>query len=194
MTSLIRQQHSNSRLLTSRGLFEAWSSLWGVFGHVQDHLMSFGFKIREDDVGPPRCKVRSSKVSNSGMTDHDIGSSNAINHSNMNVMTECVYGLRYVERSGGSNALDAWRIRQSAVYQKSDPTGNQETWLLISSSKAMQDRLHRYLTASHSARPQQPGDLHITLITIAVKNWRWYIKSLVATVTEQVCPSYVARV
>jgi hypothetical protein len=138
--------------------------------------MSFGFKIREDDVGPPRCRVRFSSSTPSESTCTRDASE----------ITECVYGLRYVERTSSSKPLDQWRVRQTAVYQKIDTINEHETWLFVSAPKSMEDRIQRHLIRSRSPEPVHPQALHLELISIALKNYRWYIKSLTAKVTEEV--------
>jgi hypothetical protein len=64
-TSFIRQKHSNSRLLISRHLFESIVTKYKIFGKLEPILLSFGWKLRECDIGPPHCvfQVRDEAVS-----------------------------------------------------------------------------------------------------------------------------------
>lgn len=46
---------------------------------IRDHVMSFGFKVREDDIGPPKCRFRiqtapDGKIDKYGMQSTFIGS------------------------------------------------------------------------------------------------------------------------
>jgi hypothetical protein len=101
-------------------------------------------------------------------------------------MIECAYGLRYVERTNSSDPADLWRVRQVAVYQKFAGSEAPETWIFISASQTMMKTVKKYLHNNLSPRLRSPFELHLAIITVALANWRWYIKSLVEQTEEQV--------
>lgn len=102
-------------------------------------------------------------------------------------MLECAYGLRYVELNKYGGDKEPWSVRQTAFYQKYDH--GKQTWILISPSKDVESKLEQYIHQMSSFMDQKPRrnpfELHIVFISIAMANWRWYIKSLVERATEQ---------
>lgn len=54
--SSIRQKNSNGRLLVSHDLYAALLDSISVFENLGDFALSFGWKLREHDVGPPPCQ------------------------------------------------------------------------------------------------------------------------------------------
>lgn len=54
--SFIRQKNSNSRLLINDHLFTALFECNNIFDEFGDFVLSFGWKQREYDVGPPPCR------------------------------------------------------------------------------------------------------------------------------------------
>ncbi|PMD20728.1 hypothetical protein NA56DRAFT_173782 [Hyaloscypha hepaticicola] len=168
----IRQKNSNGRLLISAGLFEALISSNQIFERFKEFVMSFGWKKREHDIGPPLCRF---EVDEAGPRTRSPGSFGNY---------ECAYGLRYVEKNGYGDKKEPWSVRQTAIYQKYED--GMETWVFISASKQAEIKAIEFIDQCGVNRSSSttPFDLHLILLEVALANWRWYIKSLVERTTE----------
>ncbi|KAH8599933.1 hypothetical protein B0O99DRAFT_346235 [Bisporella sp. PMI_857] len=173
---IVRQKNSNSPLLVTKSLFNTLCHSHKVFEGFDDFVMSFGWKKRETDIGPPHCRFRYND------NEDQEGSSD-----NRFPAYECAYGLRYVELNGYSAEKEPWSVRQSAFYQKYDC--GKQTWVLISPSIGLEDELkiHMKELDGHDGTTHfnNPFELHSIFIPCALAKWRWYIKSLVERATEQ---------
>ncbi|PSN67760.1 hypothetical protein BS50DRAFT_633450 [Corynespora cassiicola Philippines] len=163
---MIRQKHSFSRLQISLEIFNLLKYHRQIFYGFKDHVMSFGWKIQENDIGPPRYRSKRTEPS------HDYQG-----------RFECVYGLRYVEFIGDS--FFDWRLRQTAVYQSWKRNPDYETWVFISPSNSMEQKVKSHLKRAKTSDENQSFSLHLDLVRLSLKNWRWYIKNLVEQVTNQ---------
>ncbi|KAH8749439.1 hypothetical protein BGZ57DRAFT_861392 [Hyaloscypha finlandica] len=168
----IRQKNSNSRLLISRGVFEALASSNQIFERFKEFVMSFGWKKREHDIGPPLCRFEADETGPRTRSPSNFGN------------YECAYGLRYVEKNGYGDKKEPWSVRQTAIYQKYKD--GMETWVFISASKQAETKAIEYIDRFGINRSSSttPFDLHLILLEVALANWRWYIKSLVERTTE----------
>lgn len=164
---MIRQKHSFSRLQISLEIFNLLKYHRQIFYGFKDHIMSFGWKVQENDIGPPRYRSKRTEPS------HDYQG-----------RFECVYGLRYVECIGDS--FFDWRLRQTAVYQSWKRNPDYETWVFISPSNSMERKMKSHLKRAKISDENQSFSLHLDLVRLSLKNWRWYIKNLVEQVTNQV--------
>jgi hypothetical protein len=106
-------------------------------------------------------------------------------HSESNNITECAYGLRYVELNNYGQGKDPWSVRQTAIYHKYE--GNTESWVFISASDIFETKVveHHHQLKVEDPEKNNPFDFHLKLINSALPNWRWYIKGLVEKATEQ---------
>ncbi|KAF4629509.1 hypothetical protein G7Y89_g8640 [Cudoniella acicularis] len=164
----IRQKNSNSRLLLSRDLLQSLIVSNNIFGRFGDFVMSFGWKKREHDIGPPPCRFQAGEL-----RDGDSFTT-----------FECAYGIRYVERNGYGESKDPWSVRQTTIYHKYH--GETETWVFISASRSAEAKVTQYIKdfPLRYTKNKNPFDLHVVLIDLALENWRWYIKSLVERIAE----------
>jgi hypothetical protein len=99
---------------------------------------------------------------------------------------ECAYGLRYVELNGYNGNKDPWSVRQTAIYQKYHR--GIQTWVFISASRNIEELVDKYIHQVADDGKKGPlrnsFELHLALMEASLKNWRWYIKSLVERVTD----------
>ncbi|KAL2074323.1 hypothetical protein VTL71DRAFT_8101 [Oculimacula yallundae] len=168
-TFLIRQKNSNGRLLVTEAFFSVLLDKNNVFEDFSQFVLSFGWKKREYDIGPPPCRF-----------EIDIDSL-CMEFRNF----ECAYGMRYVELNNHGNGKEPWSIRQWALYHKF--RDGIETWIVISASDAMERKIaeHTLQSKATDIKSRNPFEAHLSLVIISLCNWRWYIKSLVERATEQ---------
>ncbi len=155
-----------------------------MFEEFGQFVLSFGWKKREYDIGPPPCRFESSSNSTHAKF-HNFGRPHSICtvlHAN-NI--ECAYGLRYVVLNNHGNGKEPWSVRQWALFYRYYE--GVETWIVISPSESLEaeiaDHILQLEPADNSVR--NPFEIHLALVTIALTNWRLYIKSLVERATEQ---------
>lgn len=90
-------------------------------------------------------------------------------------LTECVYGLRYVECNGNSHPSKPWSLRQCVIYNKTDHAAPSTRWLLLSVPQALQNRVDEYLNGIDFGANMFPFDVHWLYIDAAIALWRPYL-------------------
>ena len=99
---------------------------------------------------------------------------------------ECAYALRYVELNQRGTDVP-WSVRQTAVYHKHKVDQSSSTWVIISISERAERCLDRYIKTSQHLIAENPFDVHLILVDIALANWRPYIVNLTERIMKQVC-------
>ncbi|CZR64137.1 uncharacterized protein PAC_14034 [Phialocephala subalpina] len=181
--SFIRQKNSNSRLLINDHLFTALIESNNIFDEFEDFVLSFGWKQREYDVGPPPCRFSVGSPSGRYRT---FGIEPIIHFfGTFADPIECAYGLRYVELNNHGNQKEPWSVRQTGIYHKFE--GSTEIWVFISPSPLIESKAVEHIDQikEKCIKGVNPFELHLKLIIASLSNFRWYIKSLVERAAEQ---------
>ncbi|KAI9685934.1 MAG: hypothetical protein M1822_004212 [Bathelium mastoideum] len=181
---------SNSRLSTSERMFNKLMKQYSITPRVIDHVMCYGFKVRESDFAPPGPRFRTVRSRSSGGS--EMAEDNQFHDSQG---FEIVYGFRYVVKVPDARYEDGrWATLQSTVYQKFDPTLETFVWMLIGPSEQSERCMQRYLESISDIKPGEQGiqkasgvshkglsqalATHILLIEGSMAGWRWYIADL----------------
>lgn len=171
---------------------------YSVFSRIWDFVLPFSFKTRESDIShaPFRFRrlgsgvVSDSKLASFGTPDMLVETFYAWMLNSI----ECAYGFRYVELNNRTLEkrenpdYDPWSVRQSAIYQQYDSHYDRIMFILISASdsvcKGLEEAIQR---AGAKQKKLNAFDLHRIIISTLHENWRLYIRSLEALMTQQVC-------
>jgi hypothetical protein len=141
--------------------------------------MSFGFKRRENDFGPPTLRFRM------------VGKPEAEKDSKTGAFYgpsfECVYGFRYAFKTRNLGLeSDSWSMRQTAVYQKFDAKENRVVWIIIGGSSDTIDLIRKNIAQSSRGSELKPFLLHAMIIENSLGEWRLYIADLASRVHSMV--------
>jgi Mg2+ and Co2+ transporter CorA len=163
----IRQLFSWSPLLITSSLFSELIRLMHISPQLKRYIIYFGVREREVEVSPPALRfwpLLSSQTCDDG------------SH-------ECMYGIRFADRNGrgGSDEPSSqWSLRQSAIVCRFCPSDEGATWLFITASQIMQQRLNAYVAENQELNDSDPFKLHILVIDTAISSWRPYLIDLAA--------------
>ena len=168
----IRQRYSWGPLLITSRLFADLICRARISPRLKSFVMYFGGREREVEISPPALRFRRlSSDEEASQRGH-----------------ECIYGLRFMERNGRSNTEKpsrAWSLRQSAIFCRYAPGKDGASWLFITISERMQQRLNSIVTDSVSFNDFDPFEVHFLLIDSAISSWRQYLVDLSAETDAQ---------
>jgi Mg2+ and Co2+ transporter CorA len=168
----IRQRYSWGPLLITSRLFADLIVRARISPRLKSFVMYFGGREREVEISPPALRfVRLSSDEEASQRGH-----------------ECIYGLRFMERNGRSDTEKPsreWSLRQSAIFCRYAPDEDGASWLFITISQRMQQRLNSIVADSGSFHDSDPFEVHILLIDSAISSWRQYLVDLSAETDAQ---------
>jgi Mg2+ and Co2+ transporter CorA len=163
----IRQKFSWGPLLITSHLLANLMVRARISPQLKSFIIYFGAREREVEIPPPALRFvplpSDQKAPQSGH--------------------ECIYGLRFVERNGRSDTEKpsrGWSLRQSAIYCRYAPGEDGASWLFITISELMQQRLNSVVADSGSSDDSDPFEVHFLLISSAISSWRQYLVDLSA--------------
>jgi Mg2+ and Co2+ transporter CorA len=168
----IRQKYSWGPLLITSRLFADLIVRARISPRLKSFVMYFGGREREVEISPPALRfMRLSSDEEASQHGH-----------------ECIYGLRFVERNGRGDTEKpsrGWSLRQSAIFCRYAPGGDGASWLFITISQRMQQRLNSIVADSGSFNDSDPFEVHFLLIDSAISSWRQYLVDLSAETDAQ---------
>jgi hypothetical protein len=173
--------NSLSRISPSRKLFDALSTKYDVTPRLKEFVMSFGFKRRENDFGPPTLRFRFVRTSETNKSQWSGGL------DGYKSSFECVYGFRYAFNTNKDpTETSPWSVRQTTVYQKFDAKANSAVWIFIGASDETKDIVREIVERRSSGRKMNAFLLHAMIIENSLGEWRWYISDLAERVNSMV--------
>ncbi|PVH91563.1 hypothetical protein DM02DRAFT_704425, partial [Periconia macrospinosa] len=140
-----------------------------VFSKFHDYVIGFGYRQRESEVGPPPISFRIQRKSEFGECEFLRKIFSPANSP------ECAYVLRYIEFTNRQDNL--WSLRQYVVYSKysTDPASSCATWIFLGAFKRAQTALEDNKKRIHDWKKQNPFEIHLMLVDVALKSWREYL-------------------
>ncbi|KAF2035537.1 hypothetical protein EK21DRAFT_96760 [Setomelanomma holmii] len=157
--------------------FQLFISEARVSPQFGEFVLSFKWKTREFEVGPPRIKshLHREPHNHNGRSSHD----------STNNTKEVAYILRYIEYTN-REGKPPWSLRQFAVYHQAGTkdANCSSTWIILGSSQRTERCFDDFNTNTHDPRAANPFEMHIVLLDLVVASWRPYLCSLQDAVTE----------
>jgi hypothetical protein len=172
----------------------------GVFSQFFKYLYAFGMKTFALDEGFGGFDFCIEKDGGEEGGLKGIGSSppppfacDIVRHeiSNLTPATETAYLLKYVDKKDSPKEFsNPWSIRQALIYQKSDITASQDTYIFMRLSELLGERF-RDLLSKRKARERGVrflhwSEIHTMAFRSVVANWREYINWLDGDVSQLV--------
>lgn len=164
----IHQQNSYSPLTITLELFETLLHEKRVPPRFKDYILYMGEREREVEIAPPRLRRSPHRSPTSDGNVHAL---------------ECMYGLRFMDLNGRGNPhqpTSQWSLRQTAVYARPQPSGNEGVWIFVTPSSLAKNRLKALLNEQSGNSPSNPFYIHLLLLDTAIANWRPYLVDLAA--------------
>jgi hypothetical protein len=153
--------------------------MFGVSSRFREFVMCFGFKVKEYDYTPPSCKVRQ-------IQDSIVGATLQVKAQGSGF--ECIYGFRYaVDKGMKEIERNRWSVRQTAIYQKYDPTFDKMIWICIGASKETEKYITEHVISANRLGIADPFLIHASIIGTSLASWKPYILYLSESIQEIVC-------
>lgn len=115
-----------------------------------------------------------------------FGSSFSIPRRKLNLCSECMYGLRFVQLNNRGDPRRMYSLRQLAVYNKEDVGRNLATWLLVAPPPNLTIAFNEYFEMQNTEALVNPFEVHILLFNFAVSSWRPYLVHLAEEIHQHV--------
>jgi hypothetical protein len=173
----IHQLNSYSPLTITHELFETLLYEQRVPPCFKDYVLYMGEREREVEIAPPRPRRIPPR---SPTSDGDV-------HA-----LECMYGLRFIDLNGRGNPhqpTSRWSLRQTAVYSRPRPSGNEGIWIFVTPSSLTKHRLKELFNNQPRGSPSNPFTVHLLLLETAIANWRPYLVDLAAETDQHAAQS-----
>lgn len=137
-------------------------------------VVSFGFKIREEDeyFTPSYVRFGTGESLDYGDTLLQFGGRLT------NEPIEIYYSVQYIELNGRSKPSDPWSFRKYAIYQKYDGDSDSSSWVSIQLQKASQQWIHRDNCNLRSLGALHPLLIHLRFLKSTTMSWRDYLNYL----------------
>ncbi|OJJ06554.1 hypothetical protein ASPVEDRAFT_56153 [Aspergillus versicolor CBS 583.65] len=139
---------------------QAWRKLMSEYDldpSLFELALSFGDKPRSSDAGLGALSV----------------------HQKENGAFDMHYLITYAEDTirGG---ISSWKIRQTCVFHRHDPSGSGSLWVLLhaNAESPLQKRIEHIIATSPAALLGQWFSMHLLALSTYLGGWRWYIRSL----------------
>ncbi|KAF2814367.1 uncharacterized protein BDZ99DRAFT_554904, partial [Mytilinidion resinicola] len=163
---VLHQTNTRSRIQMTVEMFCLLCHALQILPSFIDIATAFGFKISNTDEYFTTCYQRLFR-------DND-------DSSNLTKFTryDICFNIRYLEEHGRSGLSDPWSFRQMAVYQRHDFPQGRSSCILIQPPSTARETIERLLQASKEQQNRSPLLIHLQLLKICARKWRWYLNYL----------------
>jgi hypothetical protein len=165
-SSFIHQANSWAPIQTSADTLKKLLAAHAVCPIFLDALFAFGAKVTGDD--DPYFNLCHQQ-------DNDAGFGKHVLYMKVRWLSsvELCYLLRSYEKHNRSTLKNPWSLRQMAVYHKYDRQTATSVWIFIQPFKRCKLALWKEFPRTRCSSPKLY--LHTLLISLTLRDWRWYL-------------------